>query len=362
MAFRIAPHVIWGEINNTRRNQVFGRLVLASGDPATQPQEQCERLVTLSLTGNLGGELEGRRFRFVPRESGNDARQEPADAGFCTDQAGVMGDAVLREVRVPLAPLKEFLAARKRGEQPPETVQPSLYLEWYSQNGRVVLEMVNPILEFEGAFDQLADPEPEPLPEVSPDAISGPSITIFRRSENGDDVEVEHVGGDLESDEGEVGEDDPWGLFPDGDPLEDPGPSAPRPWDEVIPGLDPETKAHYEQWDEITHGTMDEPLGWLLEGPLKLPRPENVFDETEAWSALNSLLTALALRGVAFDMCEHFSAVQAYRLLMTEILPEAQIHPRLVKTGFVRHYCSWEHCADCEAEFEAEYQRRSKQG
>ena len=45
MAFRIEPHVIWGEINNTRRNQVFGRLVLASGDPATQPQEQCERLV-----------------------------------------------------------------------------------------------------------------------------------------------------------------------------------------------------------------------------------------------------------------------------------------------------------------------------
>ncbi|MCA9012646.1 MAG: hypothetical protein KDB01_23000 [Planctomycetaceae bacterium] len=68
---------------------------------------------------------------------------------------------------------------------------------------------------------------------------------------------------------------------------------------------------------------------------------------------LSALLTAMALRGVAFDMCPHFTAMQAYRLLINDLLPKAGAHPNLAATGFVKHYCSWEYCEECDAEFEA---------
>ena len=72
------------------------------------------------------------------------------------------------------------------------------------------------------------------------------------------------------------------------------------------------------------------------------------------------LLTRLALHGVALDMCEHYTALDSYRLLIEEILPEAQIHPQLCSTGFIQHYATWEHCAVCAAEFDAEYERRNE--
>ncbi len=80
----------------------------------------------------------------------------------------------------------------------------------------------------------------------------------------------------------------------------------------------------YEEWDEVIYGTKDEPLTWLFEEPLCLPKPDDVGDETHAWQVLSALLTAMALRGVAFDMCPHFTAMQAYRLLINELLPKGR--------------------------------------
>lgn len=219
--------------------------------------------------------------------------------------------------------------ALERGETPPEEQRAFIYFEWYSQNGRVVLELLDPILESAGQYDRLADPEPEPVPD--PDDFGPPCITAISLDDDGvfGISSVSPPDADAEED------DDPFGLFPKGLsqqisqssldaesvddslqhkeqlPWSDDEPQTPRSWDEIIPGIDPETKAMYEQWDEVTPGTKDEPLTWLYESPLCLPKPDNVFDEQQAWIALHSLLAAMALRGVAFDMCPHFTAMQA---------------------------------------------------
>ncbi len=373
MAYRLESYVLRGEIRNSNRNSVSGWLevLVASEDGEGTASEP--RLVRLSLVGNLQGELAGREFRFEVRERDLPNPRPVLEEAFHDDQIGTMGDSVYRMVRVPLIPIEEFYMARKRGETPPEEQRASVYLEWYSQNGRVVLELVDPILEFEEQYDLLADPEPEPVPDQ--DDVGALSITAISLDDNG----VSHFDADSISEPGE--DDDPFELFPkdlnqqisqlslDADTVDDPSsledelalthiePREPRSWDEVIPGIDPETKAMYEQWDEVTHGTKDEPLTWLFESPLFLPKPDNVRDEQQAWSALQSLLAAMALRGVAFDMCPHFTAIQAYRLLIEELLPEAGVHPNLVATGWVQHYGSWESCEECQAEFDAEYEQ-----
>ena len=376
MAFRLESYVVRGEIRNSQQNGVSGWLEVLRSTGKGEEVASEPRLVMLSFVGNLQGELAGRDFRFEVRERDLPSPRPVLEEQFHNDQVGPMGDSVFRMVRVPLIPIEEFYMALKRGETPLEEQRASLYLEWYSQNGRVVLELLDPILEFAEQYDLLADPEPEPLPE-NLDSDSPGIMQIFPENE-----EFFSEGHDQNSAAEVIDDEDPFGLFPKGLsqqisqtsldsgsiddsfqheeqlPWCDSEPQTPRSWDEVIPGIDPETKAMYEQWDEVTHGTKNEPLTWLFESPLCLPKPDDVLDEQQAWSVLHSLLAAMALRGVAFDMCSHFTAMQAYRLLIEELLPEAGVHPSLVATGWVQHYSSWESCKECEAEFDEEYNRR----
>lgn len=383
MAYRIQDYVIRGEIRNGKRNSVSGWLEVLRTEKQGDTETVEPSLVMLSFTGNLGGELEGQAFRFEVREQDIPDPRPVLDKNFRPDQIGAMGDSVFRMVRVPLVSMEEFLKATQRGETPPEEQRASIYLEWYSQNGRVVLELLDPKLEFEGHYVDLADPEPEALP--SQDGTDLPGITTIIRNDDGSFEVIPDPGESVES-EDPADEEDPFGLFPGNlneqiresamgpespdDEFSDTEPelteelpwtdetAATRSWDEAIPGIDPETKALYEQWDEVVHGTKDEPLTWLFDDPLCLPKPDDVRDERHAWEVLNALLSAMALRGVAFDMCPHFTAMRAYRLLIEELLPEAGVHPDLVSTGFVQHYSSWESCADCEAEFEEDYRKR----
>ena len=92
----------------------------------------------------------------------------------------------------------------------------------------------------------------------------------------------------------------------------------------------------------------------MFDPPISLKQPDRITDEAEAAALLTVLLARLALHGVALDMCEHYTALEAYRLLIEVILPEAEIHPQLRSTGFIQHYATWEYCAACTAEFDAE--------
>ena len=68
-----------------------------------------------------------------------------------------------------------------------------------------------------------------------------------------------------------------------------------------------------------------------------------------------AILAQLALLSVAVDVCEHYTPLQTYHLLMNEILPTAKVHPNLAASRMVQHYSTSDHCDACEAEFEAQY-------
>lgn len=370
MALRIEQSVLRGEIRNSRKNSVSGWLEVLKKHTQRGQISTETAVIAISLAGNLAGEFSGRDFRFRVREQDITGVDAALAEDFHLQQVGVMGDSLYRMVRVPLIPMEEFMNSLQRGDSPPEEQRVSLYLEWFSQNGRVVLELLDPKLEFDGSYIEFADSEPGENPIAN--SSLPPSMTTFIRQNDGsfevfdDSNSLSQSDEDTEPTEAlQTDSEDLFNLFQAGledqirlsaaqetpdtfnEPTEASATNRPS-WEDLIPGINAETKALYEQWDEVLHGENDEPLMWLFEEPLSLPKPAALTDEKQAWEVLSTLLGAMALRGVAFEMCPHFSAMDAYRLLIEELLPEANVHPNLVQSGFICHYCSWEFCDKCQ--------------
>jgi hypothetical protein len=127
MAFRIDREVVRGELDNTLRGTVRGRIWLLGRDAPLE----------LELQGDCWRDLAGRRCTFV------NPHPEPGRADVLhTEQRGQAGDiTVSRKVRIIEGPVEEWYGQRKLGLHPPEHLANSVYLEWYSErNGRVVIE------------------------------------------------------------------------------------------------------------------------------------------------------------------------------------------------------------------------------
>ncbi len=376
MAHHIGDYIMRGELRNTRANGVYGWL-----------QFTPDSGVHMELTGNFRGQLARKHIKFsTPRSWQSDHKRFeplPDEIQRLVDrQIGVVGDVRIRRVRVPTIPLPEYSQLDPAGQQRCSVEKDCLYLEWYSQNGRVVAEIVDPAIEYldEQQSERDEPPEFEPMGDGLDSSIAETYLDLEGRAIDDDDLEDElasHEGADLDdADEG----DDPYGLFApdldqsvaealkspdsplgdefDGSYNQDGGDGTPRSWDDVIPGLDPTIKAMYEQWDEIFEGKKDEPVSYLFDTPLRLPPPDRVSTDREAQPLVVAILAKLALLSVAVDVCEHFTPLQTYRLLMTEILPTAKVHPNLAASRMIQHYSTSDHCDACEAEFEAEYNAR----
>ena len=387
MAHQIGDYILRGELRNTRANGVYGWLEFAP-----------DVGVHVELTGNLRGQLSRKHIKFsTPRSKqvGKDPFEAlPEEIERLVDrQIGVIGDVILSRVRVPTIPLTEFTKLDRTEQNRFSEEKDCLYLEWYSQNGRVVAEIIDPDIEYldERQAEQAETPEFESTSNSLDSGIAEKYLEMEGRAIGDADLAAELAGdfdedldGVLDSDEAfdsddeeDSDSDDPYGLFaPDldrsvADALKPPsgsldggdeglldetgGRAAPRSWDDVIPGLDPEIKAMYEQWDEIFEGKKDEPVSYLFETPLRLPPPDRVTSDEEAQSLVVAILAQLALLSVAVDVCEHYTPQQTYHLLMTEILPTAKVHPNLAASRMVQHYSTSDHCDACDAEFEAQY-------
>lgn len=361
MVLKIGEHVIAGELRNTRRNSVFGWIEFAP-----------DYGIGLDLSGNLDEELEGKHIRFAtpnkPETGGNETEPDleeefPEDVECLSDrQIGVVGTARLSRRWVPTIPIADFakLESQKQKENLREEV--ILLLEWYSQNGRVVAEIRDVEVEY-------VTEEDEP----------GEQFDVDDSSE-ADDMDVPFDDDDIAGDgfDEEAEESDPFGLFNSdidnqvadsltqlpsdadeaGNLLDE---SGPRDWDEIIPGLDPEIKAMYEQWDEIFEGKDDQPVGELLKEPLRLPVLRNVNSDEEARPHVIAILAQLARISVAINVCEHFSPLQTYALLIQEILPTAKVHPKLADNDMVACYSTSDYCKLCKEEFEAEADRQENE-
>ncbi len=379
MAHHIGEYILRGELRNTRANGVYGWLQFAHDSG-----------VHLELTGNFRGHLAGKHFKFSTarfQQAGQKSSDPlPEEIQRLVDrQIGVVGEVRLRRKRVPTVPPADFSQLDSAGQQRCSVEKDCLYLEWYSQNGRVVAEIVEPKIEY--VDDQQASPdEPPPVFEPMGDGLDSSIAETYLDLEGRATVDSELEDGRDDDDQTDMDEDsdadDPYGLFaPDldqnlADALktpdallgsdfdqrydEDGGEPTTRSWDEVIPGLDPAIKAMYEQWDEIFEGNKDEPVSYLFDTPLRLPPPDRVSTDQEAQPLVVAILAKLALLSVAVDVCEHYTALQTYRLLMTEILPTAKVHPNLAASRMIQHYSTSDHCETCDAEFEAEYNARQQ--
>ena len=356
MSLRIGDDILAGELRNTRRNGVFGWIEFAP-----------DFGVRIELTGNLGGDLEGKHIRFTtPRSSTNppDLDELPEHINSLADrQIGVTGEILLRKTKVPTLPIDDFLDLSSDQQQAHLVEKECLHIEWYSQNGRITAEVLEPNIEFidpsSGADDEQVQIEP-----LTDGEGMNVGFTEIRLDEESKPLGFEQ---DDASEDGGVEEvDDPYGLF--GEDIEkrlaqslgeDVGAESSensnesRSWEDM--DLDPETRAMYEQMDEIFEGKRDQPISYLFETPLKLPKPDRVDTDEEAEPLVRSILAQLALLSVALDVCEHFSAVDTYRLLMNEILPTAKVHPNLAASEMVQHYSTSDFCSSCESEFDDDF-------
>jgi len=334
MTLHLSDYVAAGEIINRRPNMTHGWLALRGNDHP----------LLVQLTGNPSPDLVGRRFRFEMPENGKSP--QPLDAkSIAWQQIGPTG---------PMSVIASRDAAD--GKQ-------RIHLEWFSQNGHVLIDLAEPTLEW--IEDDAEDDRRQKELEAAEAAARGDGP-------EDDEPQSLEIGLDGLPDDDE---DDPYGLFPEGldeelagqgsgddiEPEPSAGPREPRDWSEVIPGIDDETKKMYEEWDEVTYGTKDVPLSEVFDPPIKIYSADQLaeLDTADAEAALKELLKRLALLGVALAICEHYTPQMAYRYLAEEILPEYGVHPRLPQIGWVQHYDTSEECPDCQARFDREWEAKN---
>jgi hypothetical protein len=335
MAYRLGDYVVYGELWNTDHYATHG-LIAMRGDLLGNEDEAVLRF---DLTGDCERDLRGKHIRFQPGEDdiAGEVWREKDHRRFQPMQIGPTGLMTAQGwVRALPCPVEEYIRRCELGEPPPTPWKRRLYLEWYSQNGRVLIEMAGPtvdvcVRESEGEGDE-GDWEPLPnlaLPprSIEPGApVAGPEMTLIRR--DGD----QFVSKTWTPASGATEEDD--------DPeFDDP--------DEAVRDA--------ELIDYCMDECEEKPISSLLDGTDKL-RPADELNDVEVEGELKALLAQMALLGIALDVCKHFSPRDCYRLLKEKILRESGAYEELIGTGWVTHICTYEHCKECDAEFEAEYE------
>jgi hypothetical protein len=355
MALRLGDQVVCGEILNTRNYSVHGWIGLRGR----------EQRVLLQLTGNPEPDLAGRHIRFEARidpVADESALEEPEPGlkKLAWQQVGPTGTmTAARRIKVADSPPEESLRGTELGESPPTQWKRCLHLEWFSQNGHVILELIDPIIEFVEPDESATDPpshdagDPDAMDELAfdTDGIDESDVTASLEGEFGDDL--------LDDDEPSP-EDDPYNLFPeDLQDLLEAETDAPSWLDETGEDV-PDSIRELELMDELIERGEGEPIETIFDSPLTLPSPDQLADDAEAEPVLKSLLAQLALYGIALDVCEHYSPRDAYRLLVEQICKEEGAYPELRNTQWVQHFMTSEFCEECDAEFEREYEERER--
>lgn len=368
----ISERVVRGELRNNIRNRIGGWLSFGGNEG-----------VFLEVVGNFEDSLKGKVVLVrsqVPDVNVPNSHIEDLDLR----QIGVIGVVECRD--------KDGNRIAFQND-----VTCDFYLEWFSQDGHVLGMMRDARIEI---YDYQTDAEKskliappdqstldasqrtymfnDPLPtntdEQLDDAAKEPLTTNesdvdelgnsdleddidLELPEDADDIYNEAIDDDFDAvdfDE-ESSEDIPFDDEFENEDFQQDGTPRKRNWEEVIPGIDPATKAMYESWDEILEGDHNVELSELFDPPLHLKPVDAVTDEAEATQIMRTLLARLAEISVAIDVCEHFTMLQTYRWFLKEILPEMTVHPNLASSGFVQHYSTFESCSDCEQEFQQEY-------
>ena len=376
MALRLSDHVLCGEIINTGHYSVHGWLGLRG----------CRRPLLLQLTGDCAADLKGRHIRFEIQgledqpDSDTDADpdgpffDEPADSepdtidalGLAWQQVGPTGTITAdRKVKVSDCPPEELYLRTKLDEPPPFEWKRLLYLEWFSQNGRMVLELADPVIQFVEEHDSEADPVANGegnAAEKSPDELLGDLPPDGDAPSDGLDIEAIHLDEDgkvyledlaPEASEDADEEENPFGVVSDELQSQFDADASRMDWEIQSDEDKPRSLRELELMDDLIENGPGEPIISIFDAPVKLPSPDKLED-AEAEDALKTLLAQLALYGIALDVCEHFTPRDCYRLLIENICREEHVYPELRDTQWVQHFATGDYCDACLAEFDEE--------
>lgn len=356
MAFRLADLVVRGEIFNTRKNSVHGHVELRGH----------EAPLMIELTGNCDPDLAGWHFRFEvpPRPEGKEDDPLPDLSNFAWHQIGPTGTmTAARKVRIFDCSVREFVIRCELNEPPPTRWVRCLCLEWYSQNGRVVVELPEPILEFvervalPGVPTSDGQPAAEPPPDEPGTSIPALGITAITAGDGGG-VEIHHQlwASREDVEEAERAQGDTYGSVPSD--LQRQLDAQAAEIDRAAGTLDQDSKdlREMELMDELIENEEGTLLASIFEKPMRLPKADSLDDE-QAEQVFKVLLGQLALCGVALHVCEHYTPREAYRFLIERLLVEEKFFPQLRGTGWVQNFMTSEYCEKCDAESEREYQK-----
>jgi hypothetical protein len=348
MTLELGKYVAYGEIFATRKNCVHGWIGMMGMDTA----------VHFELTGNCEPDLAGKHLRFRVHNLPAHAFDERSVPGFQIRHVGPVGK-ITGALKLRVDSHGNPLPPDVDGRDSTAEWKNLLHMEWFSQNGRVVIEMIDPVMQIvtpETEGDAEADNFFGPLfpeqPELKGDQGPFPdTIEVEAKLDKNDITEDFYCLGD-------EGEDEEFADFLA---------SA----DE----LDAQTRAHMEKFersleedrkarkvmretelldDLIESGAAGESILAMLGDDAPLPDPDSL-NENQAVTVLRVLLAKLALQGISLHMCEHVTALDAYRIFLEEIVPESTCFGELRGTGWVQHYSTGEHCRECERKFDEEW-------
>lgn len=339
MAFRLGEYVVAGKLINTRRNSTHGWMAIRGW---TRP-------LHLEFTGDPGPDLRGRRLYFetssrvyggVEHRDGSELRIEPRQFGA----TGTMTAHTL--VRVFEGSVENFLNRSRLGEPPPMEWKRRLYLEWFGNSGRVVVELVDPLMRFIETRDgdevevPLAPPEDPPFdPNFPPENGPGPEITVVGAAEDEAFPIAKDSDGPAE---------DSFHLFPPS--LE--ASVAESLGTDPLGGKRPECENELESEMILMDDLMERGGGMELGEVLGKVSDWRSLSEERAGDMVKLLVGRLTMYRVSFDICEHVTMRDAYRILTVDLAGQCRIHPELRGTGWVTHLSTSDFCPKCQSEFE----------
>lgn len=361
MAWRLADHIEYGTLSNSGRNSVHGHIKLRG----------IEGSLMLELTGNCGADLEGKVFRFAPRMAVAGSDVQPLDskqlAFHQIGPTGVMTAA--HRAKVPTCSMDELSELLALGLPIEFEVKRVLYLEWYSQNGRMVIELPDPIIEYATRSDDSKATEWLPLPQpdwpepfddsVNADMpLCGPEITVIHIDDDGratarqldplsyeEDLPAGHAAPHCDS--------------PDRD-LQSYLDSLSAETDRAA-GIAPEEPDEFQREIELIDDIYDrnepgEPLVTLFNARQQLP-PADSLTEEQAEASVKVILARMALACVALHVCKHYTMLDVYKLLTGKFGTDGEWHPEIRGTGWVQNYATSDWCPECDREDEEMYKQ-----
>ena len=337
MAFRLDDLIIAGFFCHSRPFSFHGRILLRG----------CEDPILVELTGDPAEDLRGRSFEFEVPKNDRPATDEDRKRArsFRNQQIGPVGEITAARRRKTFdCSVEEFCRRSELGEPPPTRWAQTLYLEWYSQNGRVVIELAEPELRF------LENGEaPGGADDVALEVDNAESASGFDDAASYlDDEDDPLAAPELADEEHASPQDESYGLIPD--ELTRELERSARRTDREIAGESEDAAGAIEECemlDNLIEHSDGTPTGKLLSG-LQLPAPAPDLTEAQAREALSIALMELAMFGVAFHICEHCSAQEAYRILIEKVCEECTVFPEMRGTSFVQHFTTSDFCERCQ--------------